>query len=342
MKHRRAIPIAVSFLLMTSALPARAQEVGKGDEVKAVPMVTGYTGFVTTFKSGEQKLVPLINPILLVPGGRRWLLEAEFEFEGEFEREKEEGQWHPWERKFEREVEYLQLDFLAHRNLTVVTGRFLTPFGIFNERLHPIWIKKLQPNPIIFPLGTGSSNGVMLRGGASIASGVNLNYAGYFSALTTVERIEAKRTAGGRWSVFLPNQRLEFGTSFQRLLQDERLNNFGFDATWQSKPVPLDFRGEYARSNEGSGYWLEGAYRFYRKAEVAVRVEQFFAPVRREEEMEAEGGHHGALPEVDTQRLLLGWNYYFRDGLRFSFSYGRELSAEQNRNIWSLGTAYRF
>ena len=67
-----------------------------------MPILTGYTGFVTTFKSGEQKLVPQINPILLVPIKRRWLFEAEFELEGEFEREDS-----LWEGEFEREIEYL-------------------------------------------------------------------------------------------------------------------------------------------------------------------------------------------------------------------------------------------
>ncbi len=347
MKHLPATLALIALIAGTTPL-ALAQEVNSLAEIKPVPILTGYTGFVTTFNSGEQKLVPQINPILLVPIKRRWLLEAEFELEGEFEREDS-----LWEGEFETEIEYLQLDFLAHRNLTVVLGRYLTPFGIFNERLHPLWIKKLQPNPIIFPLGTGSSNGLMLRGGSRLASGVNLNYAGYFSALTTVNHIEANRTVGGRWGFFLPNRRLEIGTSFQRVYQDERFNVFGFDGTWQPKGLRLDVRGEYARSKQGSGYWVEGAYRFLRQAEAVVRVEQFFAPLKPHEDereihepggmhVEEEQPHHGVLPEVNKQRLLVGWNYYFRDGLRSSFSYGRDFGPEGKRNIWSLGIAYRF
>lgn len=316
---------ALLWVFIWTTPPVMAQEATAGEEIKAEPVATGYTSFLSTFQPGKQKLVPQINPILVVPWGRRWLFEAEFEFEGEFERE--DG---VWMRELEREIEYLQLNFLAHRNLSIVTGRFLTPFGIFNERLHPKWIRKLQPKPLIAALGigTGAGNGVMLRGGASIASGVNLNYTGYFSTmLTAPEGIESDRTAGARLSLFLPNQRLELGGSFQRLFQDERFNTYGFDAIWQAKPIPFELRAEYAQSEQGNkGYWVEGAYRFVRKAELVGRMEQFFT----------------RAPGKDKQRPMVGFNYYFRDGLHFNFSYGRELGVGADRNIWSLGMAYRW
>ncbi len=338
----------VAFLLLFLTSPSLAQ----GQEQKpenAIPVVTGYTSFVTTFQSGEKVIKPSINPILLIPAGRKWLLEGEFEYEGEFERHPD-GEWH---RDYERNIEYLQVDFLANRYLTVVAGRFLTPFGIVNERLHPTWILNIPVFPMISPMEMGSGNGFQLRGGARMASGINVNYAGYFSALTTTRTLEADRHAGGRWSLFFPNQRVEFGASFQRMLQEERTNSFGFDATWQPKAVPFDFRSEYARSSLGSGYWAEGAYRlrrvpvmkpFFRKSQVAVRVEQFFAPAPKEE-MAAEGakaGGHGELPDVNTQRALVGWNYYFRDGLKLGFSYGREFSVMGDRNVWAIGLGYRW
>ena len=318
--------IAIS-LVLAAGLPSQAQ---KQADIKPEPVATGYTSFVSTFETGKQKVVPQINPILVVPLGDRWLIEAEFEFEGEFEREKAAGMWNPWERMMEREIEYLQVDFLAHRYLTLVAGRFLTPFGIFNERLHPKWIRKLQPKPLIAALGigTGSGNGVMLRGGARVASGVNLNYTGYFSTLLMEpEGVESDRMAGTRLSLFFPNQRVEVGSSFGRFLQDERFNTYGFDATWQLKPVPLDFRVEYAQSEQGTkGYWVEGAYRFQRKAEVVGRMEQLF--------VRGPGG--------DKQRPMVGFNYYFRDGFHINFAYGREFRTGADRNISSLGMAYRW
>jgi len=382
MKYRKCVPAIVLLLgLTTSWAHPQATLENEEERIKPVPVVTGYAGVITTSESGKQTVVPILTPVFLVPFGENWLIEAEFEVEGEFERE--DGTWN---REFEKELEYLQVDFFAHRYLTVVAGRFLTPFGIFNERLHPIWIKNFQPTPLILPIEAGSSNGLMLRGGAQIFPGVNLSYTGYYSALTQTNTIGSKRMAGARWGVFLPQKQLEIGASFQRLLQDERYNSFGLDATWQMPQMPLDFRMEYARSDEGSGYWVEAAYSLrrvgfwrplLRRSQVVFRAEQFFAPSHIDEiahdedghpedvhddlafsvgghgqedphedglgeegDHVEEGGHHGRLPEVDTQRLMVGWNYYLSDGLKLSFSYGRNFSSDGN--VWSLGLTYRF
>lgn len=334
---------ALVALVLASSLPVVGQEAPK-----PVPVITGYGGFVANFEPNKQTLNPVLAPIFLVPVGKRVLIEAEFEAESEFERE--DGVWGP--KTLEEDIEYLQIDFIAHRNLTIVAGRFLTPFGTFNERLHPVWIRNLQPAPFIFGMEHGSSNGFMLRGGARLASNVNLNYSGYFSALSTVHTLDSNRSAGGRWSLFFPHQRFEAGVSYSRLLGDERFNFYGFDVTWNVRQIPLDIRSEYARSVVGSGYWLEGAYRlnriqawnsFFRRSQIVGRVEQFFAPFHEEEEMEAEEGEeHTELPEHDTQRIFVGWNYYIRDGFKLSFAYGRSFTSEDNRNIWSIGLAYRF
>lgn len=320
-------------------------------EIKPLPVVTGYGGFVTTFQPGKQVVNPIFTPILLVPVGQRILIEAEFEAESDIKRE--HGLWGP--KKVEKEIEYVQLDYFVNRYLTVVAGRFLTPFGIFNERLHPIWIKNLQTDPLIFGMSHSSSMGAMLRGGIELGSRMNLNYAGYFSGLSTIQTLESERAAGGRWSLFFPGPRVEAGVSFSRRLGQERFNMYGFDSTWNLKAIPLDVRSEYGRSSElGSGYWIEGAYRllrvptwnsFFRRSQAVVRAEQFFAPSRMhgdEEEEEEEGGHHSLLPERDIQRVMFGWNFYIREGFKASFALGRSFDSKENRNIWSIGLAYRF
>jgi len=38
----------------------------------------------------------------------------------------------------------------------------------------------------------------------------------------------------------------------------------------------------------------------------------------------------------------LVWKFKLRDGLKFSFAYGRQLAAAGDSNIFSLGIAYRF
>ena len=345
MKHSLKI-LVVTLGILAGTLAAQDQSTGQ-KEPTGVPVLTGYTGFVTKFEPGEQQMAPTFAPIVLIPIGQKWLIEAEGEFEGEYTHHTGE----PWERKWEKGVEYLQVDYIANKHLTIVAGRFLTPFGIFNERLHPLWIKNLQQTPLIFPIATGSGNGIMLRGGARLSPDVNLNYSAYFSAASTVRAFEATRTAGGRVSLFFPNQRLEIGTSFQRQLQDERFNSYGLDFTWQAKALPLEFRGEYAHSKEmGSGYWIESAYRlrkvpfarpFFRKSQAVLRMDQFFVPAMAGGGG-GMGGHGEELPDVNTQRFTAGWNYYVREGLKLSFSGGRAFSADGDRNVFTVGIAYRF
>jgi hypothetical protein len=344
--RRRACVWATALIILFSpflpSLKAQTPEPAAEAE-RPVPILTGNAGFFTNVDGGKPELVPSVTPVLLVPLGDRWLVESRAEFKGEFERPEGGGSYGG---KVEQEIDYLQVDYIANRYLTVTAGRFLTPFGIYNERLYPIWIRSLQPTPLIFPLGTGSSDGVMMRGGFSLNPRVNLNYATYFSTASTVNKFESDRTAGGRVGFFLPGPRIEVGLSFQKLLQEERSNAFGFHFAWQPTALPLNLRSEYARSHDGSGYWIEAAYRlsqvpFWQKAlrrtEIVGRGQQLFAGEINEDEAEEYG-----LPDVNTRQGDFGLNYYLRDGLKASASYSRRLNSDGNVNLWTVGLAYRF
>jgi hypothetical protein len=333
----------VVFLCVVSVVLNAQTPVPGPETERPVPILTGNAGFFTNVNGGRTELVPSITPLLLVPLGERWLVESRAEFQGEFERPDGVGSYGG---KVEQEIDYLQLDYIANRYLTITAGRFLTPFGIYNERLYPIWIRSLQPTPLIFPLGTGSSDGVMLRGGFSLNPKVNLNYATYFSALSTLNKFESDRTGGGRMGLFLPGPRIEVGASFQKELQEERANAFGFHFAWQPSAIPLNLRSEYARSHDGSGYWIEAAYRlsqvpFWQKAmrrtEIVGRGQQLFAGEIDEDEAEEYG-----LPDVNTRQGDIGLNYYLRDGLKASASYSRRFNSDGNVNLWTVGLAYRF
>ena len=161
-----------------------------------------------------------------------------------------------------------------------------------------------------------------------------------------MNKFESDRTAGGRLGFFLPGPRIEVGASFQKELQEERANAFGFHFAWQPSAIPLNLRSEYARSHDGSGYWIEAAYRlsqvpFWQKAmrrtEIVGRGQQLFAGDIDEDEAEEYG-----LPDVNTKQGDLGLNYYIRDGLKASASYSRRFNSDGNVNLWTVGLAYRF
>jgi hypothetical protein len=339
--HRTALRLAsLLFLLAVSReLPAQVEQ-----SDKPIPILTGNLGAFSFVSGGHNVIDTQINPVLLVPLGDRWLIESRAEFEGEFQRPPGGG---PYAGPVDKHVDYAQVDYIASPYLTVTAGRFLTPFGIFNERLYPVWIRYLQPDPLILPIRTAPSDGAMFRGGFPINTRANMNYAIYVSATSIgIDSVDSERHVGGRVGFFFPAPRLEVGGSWQKTLQDDRKNAFGFHMGWQPIRIPLSIRSEYARSFEGSGYWIEGAYRLsqvpfwqraMRQTEFVARGQQFFVG-----EIGADAEDALGLPIANTREADFGVNYFLRDGMKGIFSYGRQFSIAGNFNQWSFGLAYRF
>ena len=194
-----------------------------------------------------------------------------------------------------------------------------------------------------------SSHELVLTVGKSLVvnSAANMNYALYFSATSIgIDSVDSERHVGGRMGFFFPGSRVEVGGSWQRTLQDVRKNAFGFHMGWQPPKAQLNLRAEYARSYEGSGYWVEGAYRLsqahfwqkrMRRTEVVSRMQQFFVGAIGPDGEDALG-----LPTVNMEEADFGVNYFLRDGMKGVFSYGRQLSSTGNFNQWSFGLAFRF
>ena len=314
------------------------------DTEKPVPILTGSAGAFSFVTAGQNVIDSQINPVLLVPVGDHWLIEARAEFEGEFQRPPGGG---PYGGPVDKHVDYAQIDYIANPYLTITAGRFLTPFGIFNERLYPVWIRALQPDPLILPINTAPSDGAMFRGGFPINAAANMNYALYVSVTSIgIDSVDSERHVGGRMGFFLPGPRLEVGGSWQKTLQDDRKNGFGFHMGWQPTKAPLNLRAEFAHSFEGGGYWVEGSYRlsqahFWQKAmrrtEVVARLQQFYTGNLDADDADALG-----VPGANTRESDFGVNYFLRDGLKGIFSYGRQFSSAGNANQWSFGVAYRF
>ena len=331
---------ALAFFLLASALVFAQSP----DSEKPVPILTGNAG-AFDFVSGGQTLIDTqINPVLLVPLGDHWLVESRAEFEGKFQRPPGGG---PFGGPVNKHVDYAQLDYIANPYLTITAGRFLTPFGIFNERLYPVWIRTLQPDPLILPINTAPSDGAMFRGGFAVNDKANLNYAAYVSVTSiAIGSVDSERHVGGRIGLFFPTPRLEVGGSWQKTLQDDRKNAFGFHMGWQPGQVPLNLRSEFAHSFEGSGYWVEGAYRLsqahfwqtaMRRTEVVARMQQFYTG-----DISPDGAAALGLPSANTREADFGVNYFLHDGLKGIASYGRQFSSAGNFNQWSFGVAYRW
>jgi hypothetical protein len=341
-RHRPALcgiaTVFVLFLLSTLTL-AQTQEAGK-----PVPILTGNIGTFSFVTGGQNLIDTQINPVLLVPLGEHWMIESRAEFEGQFQRPPGGGSY---AGPVDKHVDYAQVDYIANPYVTVTAGRFLTPFGIFNERLYPVWIRYLQPDPLILPINTAPSDGAMLRGGFPVGARANINYAAYISVTSIgIGSVDSERHVGGRLGFFFSGPRLEVGGSWQKTLQDDRKNAFGFHMGWQPAKLPLSVRSEYAHSFVGSGYWVEGAYRFsqvhfwqkaMRRTEVVGRAQQFFVGA-----VGADAEADFDLPSANTREADFGVNYFFRDGLKGIASYGRQFRPEGNFNQWSVGLAYRF
>lgn len=343
--RRKITASAIGFLLLSLLPVSIAAQTSETD--KPVPILTGSIGTFSFVTAGQNLIDTQINPILIVPLGDRWLIEARAEFEGQFQRPVDGG---PYGGPVTKHIDYAQIDYIANPYVTVTAGRFLTPFGIFNERLYPVWIRFLQPDPLILPINTADSDGAMLRGGFPVNAKVNVNYAVYGSTTSIgIGSVDSERHVGGRLGFFFPGPRLEVGGSWQRTLQDDRKNAFGFHMGWQSAKAPLSVRSEFAHSFEGSGYWIESAYRlsqvhFWQKAQKAMRRTEVVARAQQFNtgEISPDGAAALGLPSANTREADFGINYFLRDGLKGIASYGRQFSAAGNANQWSFGIAYRF
>ncbi len=227
-------------------------------------LVTGY-GF-TLFnlpEGGDPTFTATAVPLFLWQVNDRLLFETEVELEIEAEDGREETHV---------ELEYANGQYIVNDYLTVGAGKFLSPFGLFSERLHPAWINKLPNAPFVRGhdgLAPFSNIGAFARG-AIPAGDQRFNYAVYVSNGPTLvdaetddeefgaldfEGISGNLAVGGRVG-YLPIPHLELGSSFQ--LSEADSDNgldadafvLGFDASYvlDSRVGLFDFRFEYAFS----------------------------------------------------------------------------------------------
>lgn len=312
------------------------------DGFKAVPILTGSTAYFTRVTAGQFQDSPTFSPLLLYPLGDKWLVEGK----GSYSLTYTEANNGTYVSTNSYGMSYAQVDYIANRYVTVVAGRFITPFGMYNERFAPNWIRALQLGPLNTAIESGSSLGGMLRGGFPAGTEkVNFNYAAYFSSNNTNHEVATTRSSGGRIGLFLPGPRFEVGASFQQVLQGVQYHVAGVHTEWQPNRLPLTLRSEYVRSSgtKGSGYWIESVYRlnqisWLRHLELAGRGQQTFADPKL---TAAQAKSLGTLG-IDTNEGDCGVNYYLGRDVRASVNYGRQFALDKDANLWVVGITYRF
>lgn len=312
-------------------------------DAQNAPYISGGGGFITSTKGGNTTYIPVIAPELVASIGDHLLVESRATvLESYFPR----GGGRPgYKHDAFLGLSFLQADVVASRHITVVAGEFLTPFGTYNERLSPIWISNFEEAPLIFTIGTmgtASSVGGMARGSAFSNHELNLDYAAYFSATSTNEQFHAERSAGGRFSLYFPRQRLEAGFSFGRLLQETHENDSGVHLWWEPADSHFRFRSEFAHAPHAYGYWAEAGYRlahFGGQQSIVGRLAPVF---RMQQTFRSAPDREDGLPAANTQRVDFALDYYLPHEVRVNTSYSREFSSSGNRNIWQTGIIYRF
>ena len=108
----------VAFILVLFLAPSLIAQ--NSNDERPIPILTGNAGYFTNVDRGQTQLAPEITPVLLVPLGDRWLVEARAAFEGEFERENGSG---PYKGVVGKDIDYLQVDYIVNPYVTVTAGR---------------------------------------------------------------------------------------------------------------------------------------------------------------------------------------------------------------------------
>jgi hypothetical protein len=307
------------------------------------PLLSGGVGFFTSTSSGQTTYMPLFEPLLDAPLGNHLLVESRAILLESFS-PKGSGQ-SGYDHSHFVSLTYLQGDYILSSHITLVGGTYLIPFNTYNDRLSPIWIGNFQFGPLTAGLGslsTGAGTGGMVSGSAISRPKYSVSYNAFFSSREGNSYFASKRSAGGRVTLYLPEQRLEIGGSYNRLLQGTHENFFGAHVWWEPQHSGFQLRSEYARGQHAQGYWIETAYRteafggfdsFVGRFEPVFRMNQSF----RLDKLGGDG-----VPNVSTQQADFGLDYNLPHNTRILTSYSRQFSSAGNSNIWQTGIVYRF
>jgi len=342
--------ILVGMLLLAAcSTPAWAQRLPRVVPTNQT-VISGYgtAGYsFATQGDNANAFLASISPIFLFHFADRFLFEAELEFELQGE-------------GTETGLEYGQLDYLASNNITLAGGKFLLPFGVFGERLHPTWINKFPSPPPIYGHGMTmfgaepmlpvlSDVGFMARG--TVTPGPwNLSLNAYVTQGPGQEEStdstappevhfpasssdnNSNKMFGGRLDVVLPPW-MEINGSALRGNYDDANSltftawNLAAEAHWSA----LEFRGEFMRTLQevpDAGAVVtrqrDGLY-----GQLAYRWRRLEPVVRWTQAFDTK--QDGVVDEEGASQLGLGCSFWF--GPSIALMAGYELNNEKGQEI---------
>ena len=307
------------------------------------PLISGGVGFFTSTNGGNTIYYPVNEPLLAAPLGQHVLVESRAALIETFA--PNGGNQPGYDHTHFIGLTYLQGDYVASRHFTIVGGDYLIPFNTYNERLSPIWIGNFQDGPLIAALGvfsSGSGLGGMLRGNAIARNKYSIDYAWFYSTRSGNEQFKTQRGSGGRASLYLPEQRLEMGLSYDRVLQGTHENFYGAHLWWEPKETAFRLRSEFARGHHAQGYWVEADYRTQAFGGLDSVIGRFEPVFRMQQTFRRDTIVSDGLPLVNTQRADFGLDYNLPHNTRILTSYARQFSSTGNHNVWETGIVYRF
>jgi hypothetical protein len=311
-----------------------------------VPIISGGIGMFSSTNEGFTFFQPVVAPVLALPLGTHLLIESRADLRGLYQQNNNTG---PFHGSFTATLEYLQADLIVNPHVTITAGRFLTPFGTYNERLTPIWIRNLQDSPLIFPIGTrtsGSSNGIMIRGNLYGTSKLQVDNTAFFSTNVASGEFQSARAVGDRVELYFPQQQVEIGASAERFLQSTpaekpHRNSAGVHVWWTPTRSPLQIRSEYAHGPHTEGYWIESGYRLSQFGGQDSLIGRFMPVFRMQQLFRLSPQPGDGLPSANTQQADFGFDYFFPHEVRLNTSYARTFSTT-NGNIWDISLTHRF
>ncbi len=327
-------------------------------------VLTGYGfGNFTDTEGSDSKFTAGFNPIFL------WKLNDQLLFEGELELELEDG-------STVTGLEYADILYFLNDYVTVGGGKFLSPFGIFRERLHPKWINKLPNAPLGYASGAarlapGSQIGAQARGGIPLIADSKMNYTLYISngptlntgasnagelSFTNTDDNNSNKALGGRIG-FLPIPELEIGYSGETSRVGSRDTAFhGVNALLQEldlsyvrdfEPIKgyIDFRSEWIWSDvDPVDYGTSGGAfenkRWARYYQIAYRPSKFSLPIVKDLEavfrFDQIDQPSAAPTSIDRKRYTGGLNYWINASTVAKVAYQSEIQDEGGTNQHSL------